>query len=389
MKKVISIILLLGIVLMTGTATAVSWTDDLGRTVDIPENIQHVIPASNIAHITLSSFDPKYFVSRSMNFPDTAKQYFDKRILDLLNTGNLYKTESTMQDEQLMQMAKYRGVDIVLDIGENKEGLAEDLNKMEHVTGIPFVHITQDTIDSIPKSYRTLGRLLSEEERAKDLVTYIQSVIDRFRENINKIGDRKATYIYVTNINGNAIYMVGSGTKSANHLQVLDSAATNIAPEAISSRGRGDEYTKEDIFSLDPDIIIVDATGGHEYYNEILASPQWASLRAVQEGNVFENPVGNPWNWIGQPPSSFSKIISMIWIGSVIYPDIFNYNAKKEIQTFFKTMLNYDMSDDEVSNLTRYTLNKAEKPATASSPAPIIGILAGLATAVPIMRRRS
>ena len=388
MKKAVLIVLVLSLMLMAGAGAA--YTDDLGRTVDVPETISHVIPSGDMAQTTLTSFDPAYFASRSMDFDANAAKYFDERIPALTNTGSLYGSKSTMTDEQLMRLAKDYGVDIVLDIGENKEGIAEDLDKMERLTGIPFVFITQDTIDSIPASYRTLGNLLGENERGEELAAYTQSVIDRFRENMEKVGENKVTFIYVTVIDGNAVYMVGSGKKSAYHTQVLDEAGTNVAPQATSGSGRGSEYTMEDIFGLDPDIIIVDqnAAGEHEYYNTILTSPQWATLRAVQNGDVYENPVDAPWNWIGQPPSSFSKIISMIWLGKVFYPDVFTYDAEQEIQTFYKTVLNYDMTETEVGDLTKYTLHKAETK-TASTPFPVIGILAGLAAAVCLLRRRS
>lgn len=390
MKKVLLTILLLGIILLTGAAAATTYTDDLGRTVDLPDTISHIIPSGDMAQTTLTSFDSGYFVSRSMNFPKEAEKYFDERIPKLTNTGSLYGTKNTLLDEQLMRLARESDAELVLDIGENKTGIADDLNKMEKLTGIPFVHITQDTIDSIPTSYLSLGNLLGENQRGEELAAYTKSIIDRFRENMNKIGDKKATFIYVTVIDGNAVYMVGTGKKSAYHTQVLDIVGINVAPEATSGSGRGSEYTMEDILGLDPDIILVDANnaGEHEYYSAILTSPQWATLRAVQNGNVFENPVDVPWTWIGQPSSSFSKIISMIWLGSVFYPDVFTYDAKKEIQTFYKTVLNYDMTDTEVSDLTRYTLNKANK-AAASTPVPFLGIIAGLTAVLFLVRKRS
>jgi len=390
-KGIIGILAVLAaLLLITGSVGAVSYTDDLGRTVELPDVVSHVIPSGELAETVLSSFDSSYLVSHSLKLGDTASTYLPESFASLPYTGSQFGSKRTMSDEEIMNLAKSINVDLILDIGAAKSGLGDTMDNVQKITGIPFIFVTQDKIDDIPVSYRKVGKLLGAEARGEELASYTQSVIDRCNEGMAKVGDNKKTMIYVTEVDGNSVHLIGSGEKSAYHTAVIDKVATNVAPQALSSSGAGDEYSLEDIMHLNPDYIIVKGSGsdGHDYYNAILSSPEWALLSAVQNGNVYEVPVDVPYNWIGQPPSSFNKTLSMIWLGKLFYPDVFTYDMKTEIQKFYKTMLNYDLSDEDYGKLTKYAVNPAKKT-DASSPFPVLGILAGLgAAAVFYLRRR-
>jgi len=377
------------LLLITGSAAAVSYTDDLGRTVELPEVVSHVIPSGEIAQILLLSFNPSYLASLNSTYNANALKYLPSSLANLSKTGSLFGAKQTMSDEQILAMTKSAKVDLILDAGDNKSGMAETMDRLQNTTAVPFVFISQVSIDDIPSSYQKLGKLLGEEERGEELSTYTQSIINRFNEGMAKVGDNKKTMIYVTSVDGNSVHLIGSGSKSSYQTSLIDRVATNIAPTATSGGGLGDEFTMEDIIQLNPDYIIVKASSGtsHDYYNAIISSPQWATLPAVQKGNVYEAPSDSPICWVN-PPSSITKTLSMIWLGKLLYPEIFTYDMKTEIQKFYKIMFNYDMSDEEYATLTKYAVNKV-KPQTTTSPLSILGILTGLAvTGIVVIRKQ-
>jgi iron complex transport system substrate-binding protein len=148
----------------------------------------------------------------------------------------------------------------------------------------------------------------------------------------------------------------------------------------------------EDILQMDPDYIIVGYTDGHAYYNEIMTKPMWQSLSAVKEGNVYEAPYG-PYNWMGGPPS-VQRLLSMIWLGNLMYPDVFDYTIDDRVKEFYSLFFRYDLTDAELGDLMVYAkpgTASASAPTPAQSPAPLFGVLAGLAAAAAIIgagRRR-
>lgn len=367
-----------------------TFVDDVGREITLPVTIDAVSPSGPLAQIVLYSLDQDLFVSVSSEFTDDQATYIDPRLLTLPVTGQFYGSKaSTMNPEAIMELDKRLNIDVVLDIGEAKGTMKEDLDDIQTKTGIPFAFITQNKLEDIPGSYLKLGELLSRQERGQELSDYVSALLAEFDSGMAEIGDDKKSLIYVSAIDGNSVHLMGKGSY---HAEVVDYLAENLAKPATSGSGGGDEYTMESILQVDPDIIIVGYTDRHAYYDEIMTNPMWQSLSAVKEGNVYEAPYG-PYNWMGGPPS-VQRLLSMIWIGNLMYPDVFEYNIDDRVKEFYSLFFRYDLTDAELDGLMVHA-----KPGTASaptstpprSPAPVFGVLAGLAAATAVIgagRRR-
>mgnify|MGYP000862270418 CR=1 FL=1 len=393
--KILMILALLSVTTVAFCGGAVveenrTFVDDVGREITLPVTIDAVSPSGPLAQIVLYSLDQDLFVSVSSEFTDAQATYIDPRLLTLPVTGQFYGSKaSTMNPESIMELNRQLNIDVVLDIGEAKKTMKADLDDIQAKTNVPFAFITQNKLEDIPGSYVKLGELLSRPERGQELSDYVSALLAEFDSGMKKVGDNKKSLIYVTAIDGNSVSMVGSGSY---HAEVIDYLANNLAKPAASSSGTGDGYTMEDILQMDPDYIIVGYTDGHAYYNEIMTKPMWQSLSAVKEGNVYEAPYG-PYNWMGGPPS-VQRLLSMIWLGNLMYPDVFDYTIDDRVKEFYSLFFRYDLTDAELDNLMVYAkpgTAPASAPTPAQSPAPLFGVLAGLAAAAAIIgagRRR-
>ena len=364
-----------------------TFVDDVGREITLPVTIDAVSPSGPLAQIVLYSLDQDLFVSVSSEFTDAQATYIDPRLLTLPVTGQFYGSKaSTMNPESIMELNRQLNIDVVLDIGEAKQTMKTDLDDIQAKTNVPFAFITQNKLEDIPGSYVKLGELLSRPERGQELSDYVSALLAEFDSGMKKVGDNKKSLIYVTAIDGNSVSMVGSGSY---HAEVIDYLANNLAKPAASSSGTGDGYTMEDILQMDPDYIIVGYTDGHAYYNEIMTKPMWQSLSAVKEGNVYEAPYG-PYNWMGGPPS-VQRLLSMIRIGNLMYPDVFIHHRRPRQGVLLA--LQHDLTDAELGLMVyaKPGTASASSPTPAQSPAPLFGVLAGLAAAAAIIgagRRR-
>lgn len=354
-----------------------TFVDDVGREITLPTTIDAVSPSGPLAQIVLYSFDPDLFVSIFCKFAANEEKYIDSRLFTLPVTGQFYGSKSTMNAEEIMELNKNLHIDLVLDVGAAKGTMKEDLDTIQATTGVPFVFVTQNKLSDIPTSYLTLGTLLSNEARGKELSTYVSDLLKEFETGMAQVGANKKSMIHVSGVSGNSVHLIGSGEKSY-HGEVINYLANNLAGAAVTGSGLGDEYTMEDILSLNPDYIIVSYTADHAYYNEIMNSQMWQSLRAAKNGNVYEAPCG-PYNWMGSPPS-VQRLLSMIWLGNLFYPDVFDYNVEDKVKQFYSMFFSYDLSDAELDELMIYA--KSDSSAnTTQTPVPIVGILAGLCAA--------
>lgn len=382
------------------------FVDDLGREVVLPVDITAVSPSGPLAQIVLYSIDPDLFVSISSEYTDAQLKYIDPRVAALPVTGQFYGSKSTMNPEEIIKLNEELGIDVVLDIGDVKSDMREDLDKIQEQTGVPFAFITQDKLDDIPGSYVRLGKLLSKEDQCQKLSTYVSDLLTEFDEGMAKVGDNKKSMIYVTGVDGNSVNLIGSGPNSY-HGEVINYISDNLAPEAISSSGYGDEYTMEDILQMNPDYVIVAYDANHEYYETIINSPDWQSLKAVRNGNVYESPYG-PYSWMGMPPS-VNRLLSMIWLGNLYYPEVFDYNVDDRVKEYYSLFYHYDLSDEDLSELMVYakpagsqvtgsattsTPAATSAPATSAatpaetpkSPAPLAALVAAIGLAVFVRR---
>ncbi len=375
-KTAVLFCILFTVSLLCGTAAADTkvFTDSLGRDVVLPAEVSSVVPSGSLAQIVLYPFGAENFASTSSTLKKGERYFLAERLNNLPLTGSLFGSKSTMNPEEIIALDKQIGIDVIIDVGEPKENMAELMDDMQEKTAVPFVFITQNTLDSIAESYRTFGKMLGQEERGEELAAYLGGIVSLYEDNMETIGDRKVSAIYVTKIDGNAVNLLGHNSY---HAEILDGIAENIAPEAISGSGLGDQYTMEDIFQMNPDYIIVSGSGlfGHDYYEEIMGSNMWAALPAVQEGRVIEAPTDSPWSWMGNPPASH-RLLSILWLGNIFYPDVFNYNLDEKIKEFYMVFYNYPLSKEEYGEMMQYATGDAKQ--TVSSPMPVLGIIAGL-----------
>ncbi len=354
-----------------------TFVDDVGREITLPAVIDAVSPSGPLAQIVLYSFNPDLLVSISSKYSADQQKYIDSRVLALPVTGQFYGAKSSMNAEEIMELNKKLNIDVVLDVGEAKSTMKTDLDTIQATTGVPFAFVTQNKLSDIPQSYLKLGSLLGNETRGKQLSTYVSNLLTEFDTGMAKVGDKKVSMIYVTGVDGNSVHLIGSGENSY-HGEVINYLANNLAGPAVTSSGLGDEYTMEDILSMNPDYIIVSYDADHAYYNAIMNGEMWKSLSAVKNGNVYEAPYG-PYSWMGGPPS-VQRLLSMIWLGNMFYPDVFNYNVDDRVKEFYSMFFRYNLSDTELYELMIYAKNNSSAGST-QTPVPAVGILAGLCAA--------
>ncbi len=386
MMKMLMVLVLLSVMAVVSCSAAGetrTFIDDVGREITLPVEISAVSPSGPLAQIVLYSLDQDLFVSVSSEFTDAQAKYIDPRLLTLPVTGQFYGSKaSTMNPESIMELNKQLNIDVVLDIGEAKQTMKVDLDDIQSKTCVPFAFVTQNKLEDIPGSYVKLGELLSRPERGQELSDYVSALLTEFDAGMTTIGDNRKSLIYVTAVDGNSVSMIG---RESYHAEVIDYVGNNLVEPAATGSGTGGEYTMEDILQLNPDYIIVGYVEGHTYYNQIMTGSMWQSLSAVRSGNVYEAPYG-PYSWMGGPPS-IQRLLSMVWLGNLMYPDVFDYSIDDRVREFYSLFFKYDLTDVDLDDLMVYA-----KPAPASAsaqaatqaPAPLFGALAGLTTAAVV-----
>lgn len=82
--------------------------------------------------------------------------------------------------------------------------------------------------------------------------------------------------------------------------------------------------------------------------NNLLNDPSWQKVNAVKNSKVYFNPDG-AFYW---DRYSAEEALQIQWAAKIIHPDKFsNIDIVKETRNFYKTFLNYDLSEEEANRI--------------------------------------
>ena len=324
----------------TQTETTRVFTDSCGREVTVPADIQKIAVSGPLAQIVVFAIAPDKMVGVANAWDESAKSYFDAKYLELPLLGQLYGGKGELNLETLLAAAP----DVVIDVGEPKDSMAEDLDALQEQTGIPFVHIDA-YLASMDDTYAMLGDLLAMPNEAQGLADYCRYAYDKVKAIADSV--EKVNLLYVTGEEGLNVIARGSY-----HAEVIDMLCNNLAVvDEPSSKGTGNEVDMEQILNWNPAAVIF-APGS--IYSTVADNENWQTIPAIKDGRYYEVPMG-PYNWMGFPPS-VQRILGMQWMAKVLYPDAADYDMYETTQTYFQLFYHCDLTAEQYAALTAHSL---------------------------------
>ena len=330
-------------------ATTVQFTDSVGRTVELPKDITKIAVSGPLAQIVLFALCPDKLVGVASKWDAAAEQYLATDYYNLPELGQLYGGKGELNLETLLAS----GAQVVIDVGEPKDTIVEDLDALQQQTGIPFVHITATTA-TMADAYTKLGELLNMPEEAKTLSDYCAKAYARTQEIAGSV--EKANVVYCLGDTGLNVIAQGSY-----HAEVIDLLANNLAAvDEPSSKGSGNEVDLEQLLLWNPDIILF---APDSIYSTVGSDPAWQQINAIKNGTYFEVPFG-PYNWMGFPPS-VQRYLGMMWMAQLLYPDTAQYDLYTEVAEYFKLFYHSDLTQAQYDALVANSIGaqQALKPA--------------------------
>ena len=224
--------------------------------------------------------------------------------------------------------------------------LASNKNQIEMArnAGIPAVRVNFADYAGLRKTVTITADVLGGKapEIAKQYIEYLDSKIKFAEDKTKNIADTDRPSV---------LHIVGGDNllKVDGHKTIIDEWIRYAGGKnAITADGPQITVTIEEIVKANPDIIIIGGTQSRKGIEQLMNDPQWASLKAVQNGRVYSNPVGT-FNW---DRYSAESALQILWAGQIIQPQLFSdVNLVKETQDFYKTFLHYDLSAEDAQRI--------------------------------------
>ncbi len=309
-------------------------TDMLGRSVNMPAEVNRVYSLSASTTVELYMLAPDKMVGWDAQKSKEEKTYMAAKYQNLPVYGGGKKDASY---ESIISSDP----DIIL-IGHG--GTVEDVNELQQKFGqIPAIDVEGDNnLTSVLPSIKFLGDVLGEQKQASALTDYYNKVLKQVNSTVATIpeNEKKKVY-YAKDPNGLKTFAPGSA-----HTQLISiCGGKNVVEAPVTKGGMG--VSMELILQWNPDVII---TSDSQFYNSVYSNPQWQSITAVKNKEVYLVPQ-SPFSWFEDPPGA-NSIIGIPWTAKVLYPDKFkDMDIKGLTKEFYSNFYHYNLTDSEVSNI--------------------------------------
>lgn len=326
------------------------FTDSAGREVEVPTEITRVAPSGAVSQMILITIAPEKLVGLSSTPTVEQRDYIPEYLWTLPTFGQFYGSKANLNMEALIAADPQ----IIIDLGDRKDGIEDDMDTIQKQTGIATVFIEAD-LYHLETAYEMLGDLLGCEEDAQVLADYVHDAMAMCEENSAKIAEEdRVSVMYGTGSTGLACNAAGSTQCYVIDLVGADNAIV-VPEDELSNKGGGNQISLEQLYIFDPDVLLF-MEGGP--YDTIGTSEEWADLTAVKNDAYYEIP-GVPYCWLSNPPS-VNQVIGLYWLGNLLYPDIYDYDMVEVTKEFYHLFWHTDITTETAEGFLANSTLKAE-----------------------------
>ena len=262
-----------------------------GRELEIPAEVDKVFSTDPVAAIYLYTMDPDRMLGWNYDLNDLEKKTILPEYHDLPSFG--------MGDSVNYEAVIAAAPQAALYIAAADEASVAEADRLSESLGIPVI-IASNQMQDIPQVYRLLGELFNEAQRGEELASYVENTFQEVTE-ADIPGEQKVTVYY-----GNGENSLETAPAGSTHSEILDFVhAVNVA-DMETEGGSRVQISVEQLLAWNPEYIIVNGEpkqdiSGRSAAQEVLDNPDYATVKAVQDENVFGTP-NTPFSWVDRPP---------------------------------------------------------------------------------------
>ncbi|WP_342433336.1 ABC transporter substrate-binding protein [Neobacillus sp. FSL H8-0543] len=212
-----------------------------------------------------------------------------------------------------------------------------EVRKLEELK-IPYLVVNFNNIKEQQQSVEMIGKAIGQTEKAKQFNDFYNEAITMVTQRVKDIPEKDRVRVYHS-IN-EATRTNYPGSLPAEWIKLV--GAINVSDDENLKMFENKYFASlEQILLWDPDVILVNQEGVSDY---ILDSPQWQTLTAVKNKEVFQLPNGvSRWGH----PGGLETALAILWTAKTLYPGKFEDIDMEEVTgKFYEDFFNYPLSPE-------------------------------------------
>jgi iron complex transport system substrate-binding protein len=323
----------------TTTGSAIKVTDALGREVTFQKPPERIVMTGKAFFMIV---DAVYL------FPAAAQRVAaigatsqsSQNFLALIDPA--YAAKATLESNAGAEQIAPLKPDLVI----LKSAAAEKLGKPLEQLNIPVVYVDLETPAQYTRDLTLLGQILGTPDRAKQILDYYQSAIERVKQAVAGVADDQKPRVLVLQYSdkgGAVAFSVPPATWIQTTMVTL-AGGTPLWTEA-SDKGGWTVVGLEQIAAWQPDQIYVIsyASDAQAVVEKLKADAKWQALPAVKAGQLFGF-AGDFYSW-DQPDTRWG--LGVLWLATKIHPDLTrDIDIRQEVARFYSEL--YGLKPDAI-----------------------------------------
>ena len=207
-----------------------------------------------------------------------------------------------------------------------KDGIAIADRFVAH--GVAAIVILPETLPSLYDTLRLIAGAAGQPQRAERVVAACQRLVDLARQGTASMAQKDLKKIYFASPLG--VFTTASGDMLQD--EIIRMAGGINAGHALTGYFR--EISPEQFIAWNPDIVVMSGPNVRRG-REILMQPQFAGVKAVAAGRIYDFPSNiAPWDF----PSPLSAL-GVLWLAKTFYPQQFaDVDVNAEVEQFHRQL---------------------------------------------------
>jgi len=328
--------LLLAAFLLLGSwvvpAAALEFTDSLGRTVTVPDTVEHVLAAGPPAAVAIYTVAPEKLLGWAKPLTPEQQAFIAAPFRDRPVTGRLTGKEASIGAAEVKKLHP----DLIIDVGDLAPQYAALADKIQRETGIPYV-VLDGSIENMPQLFNQLTKLLGSGALSELLAVQTAATLGHIA-GTKASATRPGRIYYAQRLQGPEGGSAMPGMRDLDP-QVLEAlgAVVMVDHHAIPPAQAAD---------WNPDIVLA---ANAEIAQQLRADPKWQQVPAVAAGKIYVVP-SLPFGWLGSPPG-VNRLLGLEWLSALLYPSLPKLDFAAETSAFYRSYYHVDLTDAQLRRL--------------------------------------
>ncbi|MDJ0450658.1 ABC transporter substrate-binding protein [Methylocystis sp. JR02] len=233
--------------------------------------------------------------------------------------------------------------DVVVQWGDRGDDIVAPLRNAGMHTALMRYGTEQFARDSLT----LMGEIAGKPDKARALIAWREAVATEIAAKAAAMPDKRRLKVVYLQRASTGLVVAGANTYSDYYIRLV--GGVNAAAELSGALA----INAEQLAQWDPDVILLNGFEEQLTPRRIYDDPLLSGAKAAMERRVYKMPIGG-YRW---DPPSHENPLAWMWLAQLLYPDLFRYDLRKEIEESYQIVYGYRPSLSDIDSVLRLSVN--------------------------------